>query len=151
KIPLVVNRDYSLPALATDRTLCIASSYSGNTEETLSAYADARRKGAMVVSITSGGKLEEMARRDGVPCIKIPGGSPPRAAFGYSVVSLLCCLTNTGLINDRAAEIEEAIGLTTALRQRYGKHVPAADNPAKQLAQAIDDSIPVIYAANTHF
>src|SRR5262245_6166646 len=56
KIPLVVNRDYFLPALATDRTLCIASSYSGNTEETLSAYADARRKGAMVVSITSGGK-----------------------------------------------------------------------------------------------
>lgn len=151
KIPLLVNRDYFLPAFVTERSLCITSSYSGNTEETLSAYGDARRKGAALVAITSGGKLEEWARRDGVPVIKVPGGFPPRAAFGYSVLSLLSCLMTAGLTNDRAAEIEEAIGVVTAARRRYSREAATANNPAKQLAEAVDDSIPLIYAANTHF
>lgn len=151
KTPLLVNRDYFLPGFVNERCLVVASSYSGNTEETLSAYDDARRKGATIVCITSGGQLEERARRDGYPMIKIPGGSPPRAAFGLSVLSLLCCLMSTKLIDDRTAEIEEAIRLLTTLRERYRRDTPTAQNPTKAWAQAVGETLPLVYAANTHF
>ncbi|MBI1748362.1 MAG: bifunctional phosphoglucose/phosphomannose isomerase [Acidobacteria bacterium] len=149
--PLLVNRDYFLPAFVDEHCLVMVSSYSGNTEETLSAYEDARRKQAIIVCITSGGQLEARARQQGFPIIKIPGGSPPRAAFGYSVLSLLCCLMSSGLIGDQTVEIEKAIQLITTLRERYRRETATTENPAKQLALAVGDSIPLIYAPTTHY
>jgi glucose/mannose-6-phosphate isomerase len=151
KIPLLVNRDYFLPAFTSPSTLCIASSYSGNTEETLSAYADAKAKGARIVCITSGGTLEQKARADGFPVFKIPSGYPPRAALGFSAMSLLCCLASLGLIADKSADIKESIALTAKLREEYRRETATEKNLAKQLAVKLYGSIPLIYAANHHF
>ncbi|MBP7056853.1 MAG: SIS domain-containing protein, partial [Candidatus Omnitrophica bacterium] len=71
-LPIVVNRDYLLPEFVDSGTLLIVSSYSGNTEETISAYKDGRKRGARIVVITSGGRIKEMADRDGYPVSIIP-------------------------------------------------------------------------------
>jgi glucose/mannose-6-phosphate isomerase len=84
-----VNREYQLPSFVDARCLVFAVSYSGNTEETLAAYEDAKRKGARVVAVTTGGRLEERAAAHGDPVIKVPGGQPPRTALGYLFVPVL--------------------------------------------------------------
>src|SRR5687767_1072870 len=89
RVPLLVNRDYRLPAFVDPTWLVIVSSYSGNTEETLSAYSQARRLKVPRVCISSGGKISAMAGEDRVPVITIPPGLPPRAALGYSSITLL--------------------------------------------------------------
>src|SRR5690606_16401220 len=89
RVPMMVQRDYSLPAFVDEGTLVVASSYSGNTEETLAAFDDARRRGAPLCVITTGGKLAQMAEGVVLARIQIPGGLQPRAALGYSVVPLL--------------------------------------------------------------
>lgn len=76
-VPVIVNRDYVLPEFVGPDTLVFAVSYSGNTEETLSAYEEARLRGASVVAVTTGGRLGELAGRDGVPLIGVPGGISP--------------------------------------------------------------------------
>jgi len=84
KIPFYVNRDYSLPLWASDkRTLVVIISYSGNTEETLSVLEEARKSKNSIVCISSGGKIEKIAREENLPFLKIPGGYPPRCALGY--------------------------------------------------------------------
>jgi glucose/mannose-6-phosphate isomerase len=88
-IPVLVNKDYSLPACVNENTLFIACSYSGNTEETLEAVEKARSAGASILCITSGGTLEEFAKTHGYDLRKIPGGFPPRACLGYSLTQLL--------------------------------------------------------------
>ena len=77
-IPFIVNRDYFVTEFINSKTLFFASSYSGNTEETIGAYKDAKKKSAKIIVITSGGILEKMAKEDNYPVVKIPGGMPPR-------------------------------------------------------------------------
>ena len=89
KKPLYVNRNYTLPGFVDNNTVLFCMSYSGNTEETLSAYNEGKKKGAKRIVLTSGGKLKELAKKDKVPYIMIPGGLPPRAALGYSFFPLL--------------------------------------------------------------
>src|SRR5215216_4311118 len=86
KIPIFVNRNYSLPAFADSNTLVIASSYSGGTEETLSAYEDAKAKGCKILCISSGGQLTLMAENEGYYVIKVPKGYQPRCALAYSFI-----------------------------------------------------------------
>ncbi|MGB9804800.1 SIS domain-containing protein, partial [Desulfofundulus sp.] len=104
-VPVLVNRDYVLPDFVGPHTLVFAVSYSGNTEETLSAYARAREKGARVVVLTTGGKLGELARNDGVPVITVPGGIAPRAATGYLFIPTLAVLYRMGLLPDLSHEV----------------------------------------------
>src|SRR5687768_6223535 len=87
--PFSVNRDYLLPHFAGPETLLFVVSYSGNTEETLSAYADARKKGCSIIVVTSGGRLAELAKADGIPVISVPGGQPPRTALGYLLIPVI--------------------------------------------------------------
>ena len=82
-IPCFVNRDYNLPLFADKKTLAVIMSYSGNTEETLSALEKARKRGCHVVCVSSGGQVEKTAVEDKLPMVKIPGGYPPRCAMGY--------------------------------------------------------------------
>src|SRR4029077_19500656 len=85
--PVSVVRDYQLPAYIGSDTLVIAASNSGNTEETLSAYAQARKAGAQILAVTTAGTLDELTHADGVPTIKLPvTGLQPRAAVGYSFI-----------------------------------------------------------------
>jgi glucose/mannose-6-phosphate isomerase len=148
KTPLAVNRGYLLPGFVSSRSLVIVSSYSGDTEETLSAYKDARRKGANIVAITSGGCLRKMAKADGFPVLVIPGGLPPRAALGYSSITLLTVLSKSGIIKDQSSRIDEAIAVMTGLQdEKIGLNVSQKNNIAKTIVAALINKYPVIYGA----
>jgi len=147
-VPMVVNRDYTLPGWVGPNTLVIAASYSGNTEETLSAYAQAREAGAQRAVITSGGKLAALAVQDGIPATIVPGGQPPRSATGYMFFPLMLLLINLGLLDSGLAEqTDETIKLIEAMALRLGPTVPSEQNAAKQLAIALAGKLPVIYGS----
>lgn len=146
-IPFFVNRNYKLPNFANEETLVIATSYSGNTEEVLSAYRDALDRSCQVIAITSGGKLSRIAKDDGVAVMTIPAGLPPRAALGYSFFPLLILLSRIGIIKDQAFFIDDAIRNLRKLKDsRLGFRIKSKDNPAKKIAGAVYSKFPVIYA-----
>jgi glucose/mannose-6-phosphate isomerase len=146
--PLTVNRGYMLPAFVGAKSLVIASSYSGDTEETVSAYRDARGKGARIIAITSGGRLGRMAASDGFPVLIIPGGLPPRSALGYSSVTLLTALAKAGIVKDQSRQIDEAIEVMgNLLNEKLGFGVHQKNNMAKQIAARLYNKFPVIYGA----
>ena len=150
-IPLFVNRDHMLPGFADQETLVIISSYSGNTEETLSAYRDARSRGSEITVITSGGKLSKLAKEDDVPVIDIPAGLPPRAALGYSFFPVLILLSKLGLIKDQASFIDDTINNLRRLKNtRLGRKVGSKANQAKKIAGELYGKFPVIYGSQDH-
>ena len=148
RIPLIVNRDYDLPGFVDAFSLVIACSYSGNTEETISAYQQARQARANILCITSGGKLRTMAEADACPVLAIPGGLPPRAALGHSLITMLFALQSLNLIPDISNDVQETVRLLRDLSQRYGTSNPEAGNPAKKLARALYGKIAAIYGSN---
>ncbi len=151
QVPVLVNRNYTLANFVAEDTLVIASSYSGNTEETLSAYREAVLRGSNIVVITSGGKLEKAAKRGNFPCLMIPEGFPPRCALGYSFFPLLTVLAKIGVIRDQAGPIDDAIRNLRRLRDsRIGYKVPRKGNPAKKMAAKIFGKFPIIYAGQDH-
>jgi len=144
-VPFLVNRDYRLPEFVNRETLFIASSHSGNTEETLAATALALRRRARVVCITTGGKLRSFARRHRLPLISIPQTDPPmppRSALGYSLIPLVYLFASLGLYPGAEGQMREAIALTTGLRDQLHPDVPARRNRAKQLALSLHGKIP---------
>ncbi|HZT42791.1 MAG TPA: bifunctional phosphoglucose/phosphomannose isomerase [Chthonomonadaceae bacterium] len=147
-VPLIVNRDYSLPRYVGPETLVVALSYSGNTEETLTAYTEAKAEGAPRAVITGGGKLGALAVADGVPIAIVPGGQPPRSATGYLFFPLIACLARYGLLDrDLSDEIAETLAHLERMAVTLGPDVPAAQNPAKRLAVALYEKLPVIYGS----
>lgn len=104
KVPVTVNRAYQLPAFVGNKTLVVLSSYSGDTEETISVANEAIAKGLKPVCVTSGGKLEKLAAANGLDLIKIPGGNPPRACLGYSTVQLFYIAKHYGLTDGSFVE-----------------------------------------------
>lgn len=143
KAPFMVNRDYTLPAFVSNESLVFAVSYSGNTEETLSAYHDARRRGCPIIAVTSGGKLAELARADGFPVIIVPGGQPPRTALGYMLVPVIVACERLGLIP--AQPLERAIDALRECLMAWGVETPHERNSPKQVAQAMHGKVGVIY------
>ena len=142
-VPFVVNRGYTLPGWVDSRTLVVVSSYSGGTEETLSAYADARERGAQVLAITSGGEVKQRAGEGGDRLIEISGGMQPRAALGYSLGVLLRFARSNGLLDLSDATFEAALA---AARDRAARHdEDAPGNPARDLSESWMDRLPVIY------
>jgi len=139
-IPLCVNKDYELPAFIDDKTLLIVSSYSGNTEETLSAMEVGLKKGAEIACITSGGKVLEMAKEHDLNHIVIPSGIPPRGSFGINSPQLLFHLHRYGLIGDGfIAEVEKSIAL-------LNDNDAAIRAEGKAIAEQIHGTIPILYA-----
>lgn len=134
-VPVLVWRDYDLPAFASGpETLVIASSHSGNTEETLSALKRGREAGAELIAITTGGELASQAEKHNVPLWRFDHGGPPRAAVGYSFGLLLAVLDRLNLISDPADEVFSAV---EAMRRQQGTlraEVPVIENPAKRIA-----------------
>ena len=124
----------------------LCSSYSGNTEETLSAYDDALERGAPRLVATTGGALAERARRDRVPVIPLPGGFQPRAAVGYGLVSALEAAALAGAGPSLRDEIEAAATLAEALAAEWGPRGDE-DGEAKALARALHGTVPVITGA----
>ncbi|MDD2553019.1 MAG: bifunctional phosphoglucose/phosphomannose isomerase, partial [Desulfotomaculaceae bacterium] len=144
-VPVTVNRDYVLPEFVGPDTLVFAVSYSGNTEETLSAYEEARARGASVIAITTGGKLAGMAARDGVPLVKIPAGCAPRAATGYLFIPTLVILQRLGLLPDLTGEITAMAGFIKELQNKIGPESPEEENVSKQIAHKLYKKIPVVW------
>lgn len=146
RLPVFVNRNYTLPAFIGEESLVIATSYSGNTEETLSAYKDARARKAAVIAITSGGELEKLAKSDGFPVLLIPGGLPPRCALGYSSFTLLALFSKLEIIGRKDQEIAEAIKTLEDIRDKSsGSRVRGGKNIAKRIAREFYGKYPIIY------
>jgi glucose/mannose-6-phosphate isomerase len=145
-VPLVVNREYDLPKWVNKDTLVICISYSGNTDETLSAFKIACQKKCKMICISTGGKLQELAEKRDVPFVKIPAGIQPRAATAYLLFPSIIFLKKIGLLKTAIeTDIEETISVTQEFVNMNNKTVPEENNPAKQLAKKIFNTIPQIY------
>ena len=147
KVPIWVHRDYGLPSSVDEDTLVVFSSYSGNTEETLSAFEASRNTPARKLVITTGGKLGYLAEQQGIPVLLMDYQAPPRAAFPHSFASLLGILVRLGLLPDRSADWQEALLILDGLSTELTETNPLASNRAKQLATRIQGSLAVIYGA----
>ncbi|MGH7739724.1 MAG: bifunctional phosphoglucose/phosphomannose isomerase, partial [bacterium] len=136
---VTVNRHYDLPGWAGKDSLVICSSYSGGTEETLSVFRQALKKRLKLLVLASGGLLEKLAHKAGVPVLALPGGLPPRAALGYSFVTLLTALESLHLIQSFSKDFDEALEGMVRQASLYGPLTETAKNPAKLLALFLKD------------
>lgn len=135
RVPVLVHRDYKLPGWARgSKTLVIASSHSGNTEETLSAFADATQKGCLRLAIATGGELAKAARASGAELWTFEHKGQPRAAVGFSFGLLLAAFTRLGLIPDPSQELAGAVTAMKAQQAHLKAEVPVTQNPAKRQA-----------------
>ncbi len=147
QVPVLVVRDYHLPACVDEHTLVFAVSYSGNTEETLSCYNEATERRAMRFTLSSGGELQQRAQRDGVPHLQLPGGQPPRTALGYLFIPLMRLCERWELLPDLSQAYAQMLQRLVQTRQQLEPNVPFERNPAKQLAQALHGRIPLLYGS----
>jgi len=147
KVPVRVHRDYGLPAFVDASTLVIASSYSGNTEETLSAFTESLGTRSKKLVITSGGKLKHLAENEGIPVFVVDYQAPPRAAFPHSFIPLVGIFQKLGLLRDKSADLQEALVILNKLSKDFLETMPLASNPAKQLAAKLWGHLAVVYGA----
>jgi len=148
-VPLIVNRHYLLPAFVNSKSLVIVSSYSGNTEETISAHRAAVKKKAKVLCISTNGETEKLAKKYKHPIIKIPPGLSPRAALGYSFFPLLVVLAKLGFVKTKSKDIGETIRLLAARCEIFA-NPGGENNSAYRLAQQLKGKLPIVYAPNEH-
>jgi glucose/mannose-6-phosphate isomerase len=146
-IPIQVYRGYHLPAYVDSRTLVVASSYSGNTEETLSCFDQSLTRGALNLAITTGGKLLQVAQERRVATFTYDYRSPPRAAFPYGFVSLLCFMQRLGFLNKVGSGIENIPSLLRSYSKTIDENCSEPGNVAKQIARALHGKVAVIYGA----
>jgi glucose/mannose-6-phosphate isomerase len=144
--PIVVARGYELPAWATPDTLVLCSSFSGDTEETLACYDAATALGAPRVVATTGGRLAEAARADGVPLIPLPAGFQPRAAVAYMVVCALEVAAACGAGPSVRSEVDVAAAHSERLVEEWGPEAPE-DSLAKSLARGLHGTVPQVAGA----
>lgn len=139
-VPISINKDYFLPDFVNSNSLVIISSYSGNTEETISAMKQAIDKKAQIVCVTSGGQIHEMAKQHQLDCILIPGGNPPRSCIGYSLVQLLKIFQFNQLVQT------DFLKLTASAVQLLNQKNEHIKTEAMEVAKALFNKIPVIYS-----
>jgi len=145
KVPVWVHRDYGLPPFVDQNTLVIASSYSGNTEETLSAFTASLKTPAKKLVLTTDGKLKQLAEKEDIPVFIIDYQAPPRAAFPYSFVPLVGIFQKLGLLSDKSADLKQALQILNKLSGELVETTPRLANPAKQLAAKLWGHLIVIY------
>lgn len=143
KLPYVIGKSYHIPAWIDKNTLFVASSYSGNTEETLQALEAAKKKGCKIVCVCSGGKLMAIAKEQNYDYIAVPGNWPsPRACLGYSLASQLYVIYKLGIISKTAIDqLKSSIDLI-----KYDQE--EIKNKAKKIAEIIQGKIPYIYTSD---
>ena len=141
-IPIETSKGYDIPGFVNEKTLVVACSYSGNTEETLSALNKCLEKNAEVAIVCSGGKLKNLALEKNLNHIIIPGGHPPRAMFGYGFTQLFFVLNNYGIINDSfKADFEKSILLINTEQENIKK-------TAQDISKKLFNTTPIIYVAD---
>lgn len=148
EVPFEIVRNYDIPAYVSDRTYFIAASYSGNTEETLSALEQAESRGAKIAIIAGGGKLVDIAREKGYPLALLPKAEQPRYAVFYNLKALIALLQSAGImtrdeIND---ELSRASEYLADVVKPWLPTIPSDRNPAKQIALEVIGKSAVIYA-----
>ncbi|HEX9123599.1 MAG TPA: bifunctional phosphoglucose/phosphomannose isomerase [Actinomycetota bacterium] len=146
-LPVVVVRGGRLPAHCGASTLVVVSSYSGNTSETLACLEDATRRGCRVAAVTSGGRLLERAPVEGSPVVRVPAGFMPRAALGYLTMGPLGLLEAMGFEIGAGSDLAAAAEQLETLAATLVPSVPSSVNPAKRLARAVGNRVPVIWGA----
>lgn len=145
--PARVVRGYDVPNAVGERTLVVACSHSGNTEETLSAFRQAVGKGAKAFAITTGGELKKLADDAGAPAFVYEYDGEPRSAIGHQLMALLALGEQAGLVTPQASAVAEAVALMKRQRAALDFDSPFNSNPAKQLASRLHDRLPVIVGA----
>lgn len=141
-VPVCTNKGYHLPTYINENTLVICSSFSGNTEETLEAFAIAKSNGAEIACVTSGGKLLELAIENNLNYIQLPTAESPRTMMGYSITQLLYFLNHYGLISNKfKTELDKAASLIDDLQEEI-----QAD--AERIADHLEGKMPIIYACD---
>ncbi len=140
KVPYLVGKSYDIPAYVDKNTVAIASSYSGNTEETLQSLSQMEETGAKIVVVSSGGKMIELAHAKGYDYIQVPGNWPsPRACLGYSIVAQVFVLQKLGLVtHETIDQIESAI-------QLIDREASEIRSKAQHIANYLHGKIPVLY------
>jgi glucose/mannose-6-phosphate isomerase len=135
RVPVLVQRNYYLPVWAQGpETLVVASSHSGNTEETLSAYEQALQRGCRILALCTGGKLAAKAREAHIPLWTFEHHGQPRAAVGFSFGMLLALLVKLSLIPDQAGELSATLSAMRKQQASLKAELPTVNNPAKRLA-----------------
>ena len=144
--PAILIRDSRLPGFSNTRTMILAVSYSGDTQETLEALLDAIRKGCQVVTISSGGNMRRISGRHRIPHYNVKPGLEPRTALPFLLAASSLALSSFSNETDANLEILGAVDHLKSLRNQIGWRVPQKNNPAKQLALSIVATIPVAHA-----
>jgi len=143
KVPFTIGKGYHVPASINDYTLAIVSSYSGNTEETLSSFDQLLRSGAKIVVVSSGGQLIQLAKQHDLDYIQVPGDWPsPRACLGYSLVQQLTILQKLGLISDTT------LGQVGKSAEYLSDHEEEIKAQGQRLAQQLHRKTPIIYTTD---
>jgi glucose/mannose-6-phosphate isomerase len=140
-----VCRDYILPAYANEETLVFIVSYSGDTEEALSALLDAVKRKCMIIAVASGGNLISFARKLRLPYMTVPSGLQPRVAVPYLFFPLVVTLEKMGLVRSTEEELAEVIKVLRKLAKENSAEVSQQNNSAKKLAWELRSTIPVVY------
>ena len=144
RVPMAVSRGYILPSYVGPRTLVFIVSYSGNTEESLAAYDEARRRKAQIVAVTSGGALLDRAEADRVPAAIIPGGLAPRCALGYLFFPLLMIAARLDILDVQQSALQSALATLEQCTRDYSDHNDAA-NKAIGIADRLRGRLPILY------
>ena len=147
-IPLTVSRGYSIPNWVNRNTLVICSSYSGNTEETLSVLDEALTKNAIICGVTTGGKLADILKKNDKDIVIIPGGLQPRAALAFSFVPITKLLQKIGIL-DTKIDSWLPIVIRSLSDNREINSLDTAQNPIFELADQIHNKIPILYSDNS--
>ena len=143
-VPILFAHDYTLPAFVSKNSLVIGSSYSGNTEETLSTVYEAIEKGAHIIGVTSGGEMQAICEKNGFDCVVVPGGNPPRTALAFSLVQLLNIFSELGMISsERLNEMETA-------RQLIVKEEVNIKKKAHEIAAFLKGNVGVLYGTTIY-
>jgi len=147
-VPIVSNRNYQLPTFVGADTLVIASSYSGETEETLAALTDAHNLGAQIVSISTGGKIAKLTEEYGGVAWRFKYDSQPRAALGYSLLLPLGLLVRMETVRDFSQDVEETIQVLREEQNSLTTTSPIISNPAKRMAEKMFDHMVLLISAD---
>ena len=144
-VPITVSRGYSLPRFVDKDTLVLIVSYSGNTEETISAFGEALERRSSIISITSGGEVQRLSAEKGLPLISLPKGLQPRAALPNQFFSLAVVMRRLGFVSKTWGEVDEVIKVLRSLRKDLVPERTSDENSAKQLAMGLKGLVPFVY------
>jgi glucose/mannose-6-phosphate isomerase len=148
RFPIAVVRTPRLPEFCGPHTLVVASSYSGDTLETLGLFEEAVGRGCRLIALTAGGELARRAEELGIGRVIVPNGYMPRAAFGYLSMGAMGALEAMGIMPPYADDVDEAVAEMTGVIAEAGPDVPSPRNPAKDLSLAIGERVPVVWGAD---